>query len=304
MALLNPSQIRLSVMTLMVAYLSELRGQHADFDHMIDALAPPSLSQDGSHQLDARQSTACAIELGLVVRDGDQIKLGEAVRPHAKAGAPAIARIVRGLVFAEALNKEPWGSQIGARDLTNALAWFLTFPATTAPARMEGEMPSAQAAQEADFGPRQSNSRGELDDDSGGWPISNANRWISFQRWACSLGFAWRTSTGRLVPDPTPAIRDAMATVFAKDRELPAREFVNGLGYAIPVLEMGRYRQFVADNWRRPAEDPYRLTSSTTDGLERLVAEGLLSFDDRADAPRINRSDGSTFSHVRLEAGR
>ena len=33
---------------------------------------------------------------------------------------------------------------------------------------------------------------------------------------------------------------------------------------------------------------------------KRLRAAGRLEFDDRADAPRMTRFDGSTFSHVRL----
>jgi hypothetical protein len=101
-----------------------------------------------------------------------------------------------------------------------------------------------------------------------------------------------------LVPDPTPAIREVLPTTFGNDRDLAAREFVHRVASALPVLDFGRYRQFVEENWSRREPDQRRLTAPLSEALERLRDEGLISFDDRADTARLTRADGTTFSHV------
>lgn len=256
------------------------------------------MSETGKHQLDVTENLASAIDLGLVVLDGDTVKLTAESRKAATKGSDGIATHLRTLVLSPRLNSEPWGSQSGARDLTNALAWFLTFSASQAPARMEGHHPNAKDAQEDDFGPRQP--RGDGEDEGGGWPISNDTRWTAFQRWACSLGFAWRTPADRLVPDPTKAIRDTLPLIFDEQKALDGQTFVKILGTHLPVLETGTYRKLVEENWRRPAPKEQSLTAATTDALKRLDAEGRLKLEDRADAPRISMSDGSTFSHASI----
>jgi hypothetical protein len=302
MALLNPPEIRLSVMSLTVSYLARRRGQKDDQAHLINTVAPPSLTADGKHQLDARVNLTAALEIGLLVKDGDEIRLPDGVAALTKKGGYAIAKHVRSLVLADSLNRGAWGSQMGARDLTNALAWFLTFSAEHAPARMEGAELSAHHAQEADFGPRQGG--GERDEDASGWPISNLTRWNTFQRWACSLGFAWRSPSGRLVPDPAVAVGESIQELFDGTGTLSAEDFVLRLGRLLPVLDTGRYRTFVAENWRRDPGQPNQLSSATTDALSRLARNGVLSFEDRADAPRYLRADGTTFSHVSLVSSR
>lgn len=302
MALLNPPEIRLSVMSLIVSYLARRRGQKDDQEHLINTVAPPSLSSDGKHQKDARVNLKAALEIGLLVRDRDEIRLSEGVAALTKKGDYAIAGHVRSLILAEAVNTGPWGSQAGARDLTNALAWFLTFSAEHAPARMEGAELSAQRLQEDDFGPRLGG--GERDDDASGWPISNETRWNTFQRWACSLGFCWRSPSGRLVPDPAIAVGDNLKELFDGAGTLSAEDFVLRLGRLLPVLETGRYRIFVAENWRRDPGPPNQLSSATTDALYRLSRNRVVKFEDRADAPRYLLADGTTFSHVSLVSKR
>jgi hypothetical protein len=299
-ALLNPPELRPSVLLLIVGYLAQRRGQRDDVDRLIATIAPSSLSEDAKHQLDVRVNLTAAIELALVTRSGEQVALSDRVAERIRRGSDSFVSLLRQQVLDERVNSAPWGSQVGSRDLTNALAWFLTFSANEAPTQMEGGARSAKELQEIDFGPRQPPTRrGDPDDDSGGWPISNLTRWTSFRRWACSLGFAWVTPRGWLTPDPTTAIRESVLATFAGSDELPARDFVARLGATVPVLEFGRYREFVESNWRRSPPDQRRLSDPTSDALERLRSEGRLVFDDRADAPRITRADGSTFSHVR-----
>ena len=294
MALLNPPELRASMMCVIVCYLAQCRGQRDDVARIIDAVSPPSLTDaPQKHQLDASRNLMSAVEMGLAVRENDRIKLSAESTKVARKGTSAVTVVLRQRVLSEDLNNAPWGSQEGARDLTNALAWFLTFSAVRAPVRMEGSPPSAKSLQEADFGPRHSD-----DDDGSGWPISNPTRWNAFQRWACSLGFAWRSPSGRLVPDPTPAIRDSLPAIFSGEVTLEGESFIAALGEQLPVLETGTHRRLVEQNWSRSSRAGDALSAATTDALWRLETTGHLTFEDRADAPRVTRDDGSTFSHV------
>ncbi|MBN2447688.1 MAG: hypothetical protein JXO22_13225 [Phycisphaerae bacterium] len=233
-------------------------------------------------------------DLGLFVRSDDKVALADVV-PTAVDGADrAMIKLLRERVFDDSLNNTAWRSQVGARDLTNALSWFLTFAAAEAPIRQEGGPRAAEALQLVDFGPRQQ------EGESSNWPIGNNTRWVSFRRWACTLGFAWANPNGHLIPDPTVAVRDALPEIFGGARELTAHEFVRKLGVRVPVLDGGRYREFVTENWKRPRSENRGLTAPLSDALERLSNEKAILLDDRADAARVAKADGSTFSHVRI----
>lgn len=300
MALLNPPELRASMMSVIVLYLAQCRGQRDERTRIVDAISPPSLTESpGKHQLDARRNLTSAVEIGLVVPDGERVTLSPQSIKAARKGTSAIAVLIRRRVLSEDLNTAAWGSQEGARDLTNALAWFLTFGPAAAPARMEGDPPSVKSQQEADFGARHSD-----DDDASGWPISNSTRWNAFERWACSLGFAWRSPAERLIPDPTPAVRDSIPAIFESESTLDGRSFVAALGTQLPVLESGAYRRLVEKNWRRSSESDGLLSAATTDALRRLESSRHLTFEDRADAPRVTRADRTTFSHVSIGRAR
>lgn len=292
MALLNPPELRASMMSVVVFYLAQCRGQREEWTRIIDAISPPSLTASPQkNQLDAIENLTSAVEIGLATRKGDYVQLTSHSAKAATRGTSAIVRLIRRCVLSEELNNSPWGSQKGARDLTNALAWFLSLDPASVPTQMEGDLPSVKSLQETDFGQRHG-------DDASGWPISNDTRWIAFRRWACSLRFAWRSPSGRLVPDPTPAVRDAIPTIFEREEKLDGPSFVTALGAQVPVLEAGAYRRFVEENWQRSPEPDGMLSTATTDALWRLEASGHLVFEDLADAPKVIRSDGSIFSHV------
>jgi hypothetical protein len=289
MALLNPPELRPSVQLLLIDALASRRGQREKEDRLIAMTAP-------HNPLDVRVNIQACVDLLLMRRIGDEVLLEPSTTAAARQGVQEVLDLLRQQVLSPSQNKAPWGSQSGARDLTNGLSWFLSFEAGAGPLRMEGDVRSAKELQESDFGPRLTITD---DDDPSGWPIRNPTRWGPFRRWACSLGFAWVTPKGDMVADPTAAVTRVLKTVMGPDRELPAEDFVSRLAGELPVLDRGVYRSFVENNWRRAAGAD-RLAEPLSDALERLRQRNILLFDDRSDAPRLSRADGSTFSHVRL----
>lgn len=296
MALLNPPELRPSGIVTILRYLAAQRAQQDVMQRLLDTVAPPSLK--GDPQSDVRRNLRAATELGLIRRDGDKVTLTESARAAVAGGQSEVVKLLRARVFDDSLNTAPWRSQVGARDLTNALSWYLTMRPSDAPIQMESGPRSAEQLQLKDFGPRQEEDGGK----SSNWPINNNNRWGPFRRWACSLGFAWVNPNGHLVPDPTAAIRDSLPELFEGVSELTAQDFVKKLGEAVPVLDGGRYREFVTSNWERPPTEERGLTVPLSDALERLVGEQAIAVYDRADAPRVAKADSSTFSHVALGA--
>ena len=169
MALLNPPELRASMMSVIVLYLAQCPGQRDSISRLLDTISPPSLTESPQkHQLDASRNLTSVVEIGLAMRDDDRVRLTPECTKASRGGTVGIARLIRKRILTRELNTAAWGSQEGARDLTNALAWYLTFSPVNAPARMEGDAPSVKSSQESDFGPRHSD-----DDDRSGWPISN-----------------------------------------------------------------------------------------------------------------------------------
>ena len=147
MALLNTAATRPSIVLIVLRHLSQQRGKKDDDRRLVDTLAPRGLSLDGAHQSDVKDSLRLAIELGIVERNGNEVRLSEGAVGPVRSGQHAAVALLRHAVLAASVNTEGWGSQAGARDLTNALAWYLTFSAEDAPTAMEGETRSAKVLQ-------------------------------------------------------------------------------------------------------------------------------------------------------------
>ena len=287
-------------MVLLLQYLSSRRGGQDDLDNLVRLLAPSALSEDGKHTLDIEVSVAAADSIGLIAREGTIVKATDATRSAVKAGHRDLVRHIRTVVLLGENNTADWGSQAGARDLTNGLAWLLTIPEGRAPSRMETGAHSVKELEEADFGPR----TGGGADDASNWPIVNETRWGSFRRWACSLGFAWVDVLGRVIPDPTPVIRDELATVLPARGEMEVHTFIDELALRVPVLDKGVYREHVLDHFVAPVDQGGRLTDALSMALRRLEQEGKITTADRGDAEKIALFDGSTVSHVSKGAHR
>jgi hypothetical protein len=294
-ALLNPPELRVSVLLLISGYLASKRGSRDRYERVLDAVAPPSLAMARtdaeSLQRDVRRNVRAGLTLGLFVDDGPHLSLDPGAVAAVKGGTEAFVAHLRRLILDPAVNEAAWGRQVGARDLTSALAWFLMYAPSEAPQRMEGAEPSALTMQERDFGPR-------IGDDETNWPIGANARWQTFEGWVCALGFAWRGPNGALVPDPTPAVRAAMPAILGYGEVLPATAFVDAVAAEVPVLDRGAYREFVRSHMKEPMPDEV-LTAPLSQAIARLRIEQRIDLEDRADAPRLNLFDGSTFSHVR-----
>lgn len=281
--IIDTTEHRPSVIVLILRLLAQQRAMKMNVDSLISTLSPEGLP--GDHALSVKKSLETAVAIGLVARSGNEI---EAVNSSVKRESNLIP-MIRTAVFDPAINTDPWGQLGGARDLTSALAWFLTFSASEAPIKNEGDPRSAEVLQARDFGPRE----------QGKWPIANNNRWNAFRYWACSLGFAWIDPKDRIIPDPTPAMRDAIPKAFGTEKSLTADEFLSRISELIPVLDSGSYRRFIETNWNRRKSDRAQLSAPLSFAIRRLKLEGVIDWDDRHDAPRRAMNDGRLFSHIK-----
>ena len=290
MALLNPPESRPAVILLIARRLAGRPDASEGKDNLIRALsAHGSPGERAAHDVEVNLRQATMLEV--VEEVEDVVHLNRA--SHDALQTDSFTKFLRKQVMEKRFNQEPWGSQEGARDLTNGLAWFLSFPATELPEDFGGRGVNVQTIQAQHFGERR-------EGEENNWPIVNQERWVNFQRWACGLGFAWKTSTGLTVPDPTATLRDVIPEVFADETRLPAVDFLKAIAKAVPVLDGGTYRKFVQDNL---AEDqslgpPRQLSQALTDALRRLERASEITIEERDDAPARHDATGQPFTHV------
>ena len=145
--------------------------------------------------------------------------------------------------------------------------------------------------------------------------FQNGVNWRGFKAWAVYLGFAWcstKSSSGIIV-DPTQAVRSILPGVFGRRKSLEAAEFLKAISSEIPVLDGGVYRVEVESRLRKESDGPLvwspppnnQISTSLSQSILRLIAEGTLVGDNKADsdeAIRItltgrNQSKLKTFSH-------
>ena len=305
--LMNTAETRLPVMVLIARYLSGCEDNRNPRNSVVDSISPAGLRGDAGNADRVRNqrnsvndSLDGAIDLKVVVESGEGIQLTTEAIAGIAEGDRGFARYVRARVLHEHTLKGKvnwdWTDQTGAKDLVRSLAWFLTLPVSRAPRSFDGADPNLITLQTEDFGER-------FEDDAGDskWPINNDPRWQSFRRWACSLGFAWRSPGDHLIPDPTTAIRDALPEIFDSNGRLTAKEFVESLGRSLPVLDGGKYRRYVEENRSGENPDPKQLSEATSGALERLVLEKTLLIaneDDSPDSIVRHLSNGRAFTHV------
>lgn len=253
-------------------------------DDLLALCCPPSLEDNSSSfrgQKHGKSTLKTWTELGLFQEDADgRLHLQEeiATMPTERfREMRAMGTLLRTITFAPqnnqgiATEERPLSS-----DVSLALSWALAQDVYSLPGGTYGAIGGLENQQ---FGT------------SGPYAFQNDTRWNGFKFWAPLLGFGWIERDGGasvLVVDPTDAVRDALAQVFADMNELPIDNWVSRVGEALPVLDGGTYRTKVEARlderaWR-PTSDT-EISVSLAAALLGLEADGTLKLERRSDAP-------------------
>lgn len=161
-------------------------------------------------------------------------------------------------------------SEVGPRDLTRALCWFLSLnplePLTW------DEVNTRQFDVHRLPAPIKA-------------PFSNSSRWEAFARWSRATGFTQHGLVAArdersLVPDPTTAVRDALEERWPPGSTVSAEDLVRQMRHLLPVLPGGRWSQALAMPCPSDRVDPV-LSWALLRGQE----EGWLTLHSRSDAP-------------------
>ncbi|XXX76049.1 protein DpdG [Sorangium sp. So ce134] len=329
MALLNPPQTVPHVMFLVYGYLLSAPKQTENAETLRELLAPKALSHwktrgdDGDaaekgdlppHQKVVHFAVNALRALEIIEQNGDDIRLVLAPpkRTRERSLNPTLfKRMLRERILDLEANRNLWseeGEEIGSRDLTRALAWWLVQDIFEPVGPWADTSPrGVQYRQRQQFGESQKT-----------WLFSNDTRWNTFVRWAVYLGFAWRfgqktdkqTQT-LLVPDPTEAIRETLPVVFSRNKELSMPEFLEVLAERLPVLDGGLHRQAVLDRINVgsvPLAEGDTLTTSLAHVLFRLEAEQVIELRNESDTAKrmfpVETGKAKPYSHIRYLAER
>jgi hypothetical protein len=275
---------------------------------LVASIAPPAAvgrtpEEGTSNQV---QSTIdLLVEFGILTEVQGRLRLPRGAAPNPKAGPDVPdAEILGRLVLTSFLDpqnngiteEELWASDQGSRDFTRGIAWFLMQDPWTGPYVYEGRGGIGEAQ----------NDQLRADERRKQPLFSTSIRWDAFSRWAVFTGLARKDMVG-LIPDPTTAIADVLSQHTPGSRR--AGQFLSGLATSLPVVDGGSYWRAVEA--RRSSEAPFRrdhsLSPSLTHSLLRLRDRGLISLENRADAPdkvalaRVNEeARREVVSHIRV----
>lgn len=285
--------------SVLVALVRTLRSQRPmSRDELLALCCPPSLGEHAAGSSGkGSQTLARWTQLGLFSEAGDLLELhpdAQSLPTDQFGELKGLGTILRRLVLMPehngALNQE--GGALAA-DLTLALSWALAQDLYSLPGGPYRDVSPIETAQFP----------------SAPYAFRNDTRWNGFKAWVPLLGFGWTESAGRtaaLVLDPSPAIEDALPSLFKEASEMPVGRLARLLAEALPVLDGGTYRRAVEERlapaaWRPPRD--HELSVSLSMALARLQAVGVLELRSLADAPKqtlLGRGDRELqqVSHV------
>lgn len=274
MALLNPPGILPQGMWAVVRLLATQR-KPLDLNDARQLLQPSSLSLRKSDDL-LVLAVKALIDLGVVETNttgrSGQIFWLRGIPEALAASFAGFARHLRGAIIAPERNSglADSPSDVGPRDLTRALCWFLSLdpaePLTFDQVyKRQSDVNRLPAPIKA--------------------PFSNGGRWDAFVRWSRATGFTKHGLVAvqdehSLVPDPTVAVRDTIEEQWVDGSTVPAEDLVRQVRHHLPVLPGGHWSQALAMPCPVDRVDPV-LSWALLRGHE----EGWLTLHSRSDAP-------------------
>lgn len=243
------------------------------------------------------------VELGLFQRsEEEKISIHPQI-PSKLRREESLAGLARTRALAPENNERFWETEKSrSADFTRAICWLLAQDV------YEAEYSSWDSVEQA--------IKKQVPRDEGFFGQNNT-RWNGLKAWTPYFGFGWTgkfPKAGTLITDPAVAIRDALPSIFGRRSTLPADEFLDGLSNGLPVLDGGVYRQAVeaklrehqgSDAWAPPPAG--QLSTATSRAILRLISNGALVGEKRADAPQRVRLTGRNrlvveeYSHLSLK---
>ena len=214
------------------------RGGSVGEDQARSLLSPPSLGAESTAAPPFETALRSLAELGLATEDGGRIALAESARSLSVDDVASFTDVLRRAVLAPENNEgiDTDDGQVGPRDLTRALAWFLSLDPLGGALRWKGEGGAEQKQRDA--------LRPEV-----GPPLRNDFRWGRFVQWAPALGFATKpifTGDDRaqgLAPDCTAAVRRTVLGLWDRGESVDAASAVDRIRAALPILPGGAYAE-------------------------------------------------------------
>jgi hypothetical protein len=214
-------------------------------------------------------------ELGLFGAHNGQVVIAaphaDTLGKNAEEAEARLPNVVRALALSGENNARFWEAEAAkSADLSRGLSWLL-----------------AQDVYAIDTNAAKTIARLEIEQlaDESRCIFQNETRWNGLRAWAPYLGFA--REGAQMAVDPTVAVRNALTEVFATSTSLTARQFVENLARALPVLDRGTYRTQVEGvlnpaRWRKLPDG--QLSTALSRALQRLDFEGQIVLGRGADA--------------------
>jgi hypothetical protein len=236
---------------------------------LIEAVAPESVVKD---RRIARTTLSRWTELGLfrVDSDAEVLSLHRPPPTDMKSEADVVRAVrmeARHVALSEVNNGDLWArEEARAADLTRSLAWLLALDVY-------------RQGSENLFSLANDHIQG-----TGLTLMQNGERVVGLRSWGYFLGFVRHPKAIDI--DPTLAISEVLLDCIGPGEEMPARDLIERLAQALPVIDGGRYRQAVLDKLRDnalPPLQPTQLSTSLSRSLHCLMVNQTLHFSSRSD---------------------
>jgi hypothetical protein len=255
-------------------------GGKIELDRARALLAPASLHAPDSKKNSVDWAVGCLRGLGLAETEGDQLSLTAQAAGLRADDIFGFTELLRRSVLKPDNNEGLANDDDskGAKDLTRALAWFLT---------RDTEMPLAKDGI--------TKLQDGLLPEGVKNPLPNDTRWTQFSYWAPGLGFAAAPLLGvgnaaRLMTDCTVAVRQTIRFLWTNGEKVEAPDLVGKILDELPVLPGGSYSRALG-----LAASETEVSASLSFALLRGHYEKWIELRSQSDSPhKIFLTDPST----------